>query len=85
MRHCYGGLGEVLPAYPGPWTPWGGSSAHQMAAAPPSSSSQEPSAPKKPLHWYKMRTEVGGLFWLKHHMGCEWRGEFAMGMPEAAC
>ena len=56
-----------------------------MAAAPPSSSSQEPSAPKKPLHWYKMRTEVGDSFALMPHMGCEWRGEFAMGMPEAAC
>ena len=33
----------------------------------------------------QMRTEVGGLFALQHHLGCEWRGEFAMGMPEAAC
>ena len=32
-----------------------------------------------------MSTEVGDLFLLKHHLGCEWCGEFAMGMPEAAC
>jgi hypothetical protein len=36
-------------------------------------------------HWYRMSTEVGGSFWLMPHVGCEWRGEFAMGMPEAAC
>ena len=29
--------------------------------------------------------EVGHSFRLMPHVGCEWRGEFAMGMPEAAC
>ena len=59
-----GGWERCCHAYPGPWTPWGGSSAHQMAAAPPSSSSQEPSAPKKPLHWYKCALRWGAYFGL---------------------
>ena len=45
-------------------------------------------APCTGTNWcnrYKMSTEVGYLFEPQHHMGCEWRGEFAMGMPEAAC
>ena len=44
-----------------------------------------PARRRKPLHWYKMSMEVGHSFRLMPHMGCEWRGEFAMGMPEAAC
>ena len=62
---------------------------HHGAALPPTRwllpLHPAPSAPKKPLHWYKMRTEVGDSFALMPHMGCEWRGEFAMGMPEAGC
>ena len=33
----------------------------------------------------QMGLEVGDSFALMPHMGCEWRGEFAMGMPEAGC
>ena len=32
-----------------------------------------------------MGLEVGYFCLLQHHMGCEWRHEFAMSMPEAAC
>ena len=85
VRHCSGGLGEVPPCLPWPMDIMG------RLFRPPDGGcpfiERQPVAPRaegSPA-LVLMSTEVGDLFLLKHHTGCEWRGEFAMGMPEAAC
>ena len=85
MRHCSGGLGEVLPCLSWPMDIMGRLFRPPDGCCP--SIQLQPGAQRaeEAPALVHMRTEVGGLFWLKHHMGCEWRGEFAMGMPEAAC
>ena len=85
MRHCSGGLGEVLPCLPWPMDimgrlfrpPDGGCTFIELQPV-------APRAEEAPA-LVQVGIEVGGLFGPQHHMGCEWRGEFAMGMPEAAC
>ena len=83
VRHCSGGLGEVLPCLPWPMDIMG------RLFRPPDGCCRfielQPVAPraKEALHW--LRTEVGGPKRPKHHVGCEWRGEFEHRMAEAAC